>query len=79
MSAFESFMADVFGYPPRKPNMEASPCESDEYQAFVESMVPYCRCRESYRPCDGVLAGGLCDQIEDEPDRGEGIDWDDDE
>lgn len=35
--------------------------ESEEYQKFVESMVPHCRC-EFDQPCDGVLAGGPCDQ-----------------
>lgn len=43
------------------------PCETEEYQKFVESMVPHCRC-EFDRPCDGVLAGGLCDQKK-EPER----------
>lgn len=75
---FEEFMADVFQSPHRKPNMEADPFETEAYQAFVESMIPHCRCRESYRPCDGVLAGGICDGIEDEPEREE-IDHDDPE
>ena len=39
--------------------------ESDEYAAFVESMIPYCHCARN-RPCDGVLAGGLCDDIQDD-------------
>lgn len=38
------------------------PSESEQYQAFVESMVQYCQCCESNRPCEGVLAGGLCDR-----------------
>lgn len=42
------------------------PFETAEYQKFVESMVPHCRCRESNRPCDGVLAGGLCDDVQDQ-------------
>lgn len=46
-------------------NAEVS--ESEEYQRFVASMVPHCHCRESNRPCDGVLAGGLCDNMQDEP------------
>lgn len=75
----EEFMADVFQPPHRKPNMECDPFECEAYQSFVESMVPYCKCHERYRPCDGVLAGGLCDRIEDEPDMGEGIDWGDDD
>lgn len=38
----------------------------EEYQRFVESMVEHCRC-EFDRPCDGVLAGGLCDDRKHEP------------
>lgn len=33
------------------------------YQAFVESMAQYCHCADRYKPCDGVLAGGLCDDM----------------
>lgn len=40
---------------------------SEEYAKFVESMVSYCHCAHD-RPCDGVLAGGLCDNIHDERD-----------
>jgi hypothetical protein len=36
--------------------------QDPEYQKFVESMVPHCHCAERHRPCDGVLAGGLCDE-----------------
>lgn len=43
--------------------------ESDEYQKHVESMVQYCHCEPAdCRPCDGVLAGGLCDGKRDDPD-----------
>lgn len=38
------------------------PYETEEYQKFVESMVPYCHCVTN-RPCEGVLAGGMCDEI----------------
>lgn len=41
--------------------------EAEAYEKFVESMVPHCHCREQDRPCDGVLAGGICDDIQDEP------------
>jgi hypothetical protein len=38
------------------------PYQSVEYARFVESMVPHCHCEPlSSRPCDGVLAGGVCD------------------
>lgn len=40
-----------------------------QYQAFVESMVKHCRCAPPHScPCDGVLAGGLCDEMGREPD-----------
>lgn len=51
-----------------QPKPDEDPYQSEEYQRFVESMVPHCRCAERHRPCDGVLAGGICDGIEDEPD-----------
>lgn len=36
--------------------------EAEQYEKFRNSMVRFCHC-EPYgiRPCDGVLAGGLCD------------------
>lgn len=40
--------------------------EDEEYYKFVESMVPHCRCTAQPRPCDGVLAGGLCDNLHDD-------------
>ena len=42
------------------------PFESEEYAAFVESCVPLCHCSPSLSPCDGVLAGGVCDNIQTE-------------
>lgn len=47
------------------PTPEPDPHDSPEYQAFVESMVPFCHCAQN-RPCDGVLAGGICDDIQDD-------------
>jgi len=44
---------------------EIDPFDSPEYAAFVESMVPLCHCARN-RPCDGVLAGGICDDIQDD-------------
>lgn len=40
--------------------------QSEDYQKFVESMVPRCRCRSADRPCDGVLAGGICDDRQED-------------
>lgn len=45
---------------------DEDPFQSEDYVRFVESMVPRCHCSERYRPCDGVLAGGLCDGMDDE-------------
>lgn len=43
-----------------------NPYATPEYTRFVECMADKCECEpSSVRPCDGVLAGGLCD----------GIDW----
>ena len=47
---------------------DEDPYQSEEYARFVEGMIPHCRCSERYRPCDGVLAGGLCDGLSDERD-----------
>jgi len=45
------------------PQEQADPTESEDYAKFVESMVPHCHCTGQNRPCDGVLAGGVCDNI----------------
>ena len=40
----------------------STPEDDEAYQRFMESMTERCRCTpEGNRPCDGVLAGGLCD------------------
>lgn len=46
-------------YPLDDPKAE----EEAEYSKFVESMVEHCRCAAGQCPCDGVLAGGLCDSV----------------
>ena len=46
-----------------KPQYE-NPHDSPEYQAFVEEMAKTCKCCPELRPCDGCLAGGICDQTE---------------
>ena len=44
-----------------------------EYERFVERMTKLCRCREpDLCPCDGVLAGGVCDEREPNPEWHEG-------
>lgn len=65
--SLEAFLSEFFSDPNRKPLQSGDPFDSEEYQKFVQSMAPLCRCKESNRPCDGVLAGGLCDDFQDEP------------
>lgn len=51
---------------------EEGPYESAEYQRFVEEMAKYCECLPlERRPCDGVLAGGFCDRMGQEPEEEE--------
>lgn len=46
------------------PPKDEDPYHSEDYQKFVESMVEHCHCMPyGNRPCDGVLAGGLCDDM----------------
>jgi len=45
--------------------------DDPEYQVFVEKMAEKCQCHD-VRPCDGLLAGGMCDNIQ--PDRWEPAD-----
>jgi len=40
---------------------------SEQYQKFVDSMTHHCRCTGQPRPCDGVLAGGICDDWQEDP------------
>ena len=40
----------------------AGPDAERDYAAFVESIVPFCHCADKFKPCDGVLAGGMCDR-----------------
>jgi len=50
---------------------EEDPYFCEEYARFVDSMVRFCKCAERHRPCDGVLAGGMCDRIKDDRDEEE--------
>lgn len=49
--------------------VETDPYDTPEYQAFVSEMAQFCHCKESERPCAGVLAGGMCDGIKDDEER----------
>ena len=44
--------------------------DDPDYQLFLESMARFCHCDDG-GPCDGVLAGGLCDEIHEEPNDGD--------
>jgi hypothetical protein len=64
----EQIFREVAMMAPATPKDE-DPFQSEEYQKFVESMVQYCHCEPiGNRPCDGVLAGGPCDEMEDQRD-----------
>ena len=40
----------------------ADPLEDPKYQEWLEEMAKHCPCTPAYnRPCEGVCAGGLCD------------------
>lgn len=47
------------------------------YQQFVEESAKHCRCQAPHPcPCDGVLAGGICDEMTNEPDYTlDDLDW----
>lgn len=48
----------------------ADPTDDPAYQVFIEESAKHCHCRANNCPCDGVLAGGLCDMVqEEEPER----------
>lgn len=45
------------------------PTDDPEYHKWVAEQTKYCRCEAPWPcPCDGVLAGGICDGMIDEPD-----------
>lgn len=46
------------------PPVEEDPFDSPEYQEFVNDLASECKCgcaECGNSPCDGLLAGGLCD------------------
>jgi hypothetical protein len=63
---YGDIVKEVFGTPPQRGDED--PYQSEEYQKFVEIMVEDCHCHEAIKPCDGVLAGGLCDGLKGAPD-----------
>jgi len=46
--------------------LACDPYETEEYQRFVSEMAQHCQCRANNSPCDGVLAGGPCDMLQEE-------------
>lgn len=59
--------------PTREMSYDENIYETPEYQEFVDECSKRCRCSRGV--CDGVLAGGFCDEIiEDEPEH-----WDEEE
>jgi len=46
------------------------PMDDPEYQAFVDKLAQVCKCSHD-KPCDGLLAGGMCDNIQSSDERDE--------
>lgn len=45
---------------------------------WIEEAAKHCRCADLWKPCEGVLAGGVCDELEDDrEDEWDEDDWDD--
>ena len=40
-----------------------TPHDDPDYQAWVEELAKECACSGD-RPCDGLMAGGLCDNLQ---------------
>ena len=54
------------GYQFKPQNVD--PTDDPDYQKFAEEMAVKCRCFPlSDRPCAGLMAGGLCDQLGTDP------------
>lgn len=39
------------------------PEDAEAYSAWIDSLTAQCTCEGVDRPCDGLLAGGLCDDL----------------
>lgn len=46
--------------------LAVDPYATEEYQRFVAEAAQHCQCRANNCPCDGVLAGGPCDMLQEE-------------
>lgn len=40
------------------------PQDDPAYQEMVDELAKICRCKGMDKPCDGLLAGGLCDHLD---------------
>lgn len=55
-----------------------NPLDDPDYQKFVEELAEKCTCTPcGARPCDGLLAGGLCDDMHPDDDWHDQDDQDD--
>ena len=48
--------------------------DQHDYEMYVADAAKACRCSDLWAPCEGVLAGGVCDELYDD----EQDDYDDD-
>lgn len=39
--------------------------EEEERQRYVAAAAEHCHCRAIHGPCEGVLTGGICDNVQD--------------
>lgn len=42
--------------------MNDDPTDDPAYQAWLADLATQCRCSD--KPCDGLMAGGLCDDLD---------------
>jgi len=52
--------------------------EDAQYQALMDELANKCRCSFG-RPCDGVLKGGMCDEIVYDEDSEDPNEWGEDD
>ncbi len=62
-----TFIACNPGEPiPPQPTREEEDLERAEehaHQLWLAEAADHCRCGDLWRPCEGVLAGGMCDEL----------------
>ena len=60
---YPKYKEELFDFRNKHPEPFVDPYATEEYAKHVESMSRLCQCRSGDNPCDGVLAGGLCDMV----------------